>query len=53
MVHTWDPGPPHKSDKGNIWHMSEMWCLFQGLSHHGWSLGIIKYFRVEIQGLET
>ena len=32
--------------------MSEMWCLFQGLSHHGWSLGIIKCFRVEIQDRE-
>ena len=35
MVHTWDLGPPNKSYKGNIWHMSEMWCLFQGVSHHG------------------
>ena len=24
MVHTWDPRPPHKSYKGNIWHMSDM-----------------------------
>ena len=36
MVHTWDPRPPQKSYKGNIWHMSDMQCLFQVLSHHGW-----------------